>query len=101
MLLGPFRSPCPTAGAARANDTSVAAISLIGLIFPGSCRHGFRARCGRGDAGHDARVVERGVKAAELGNGAVHHRGHLGVVAHVAPDGDGLMAGSVAKLEAV
>ena len=29
---------------------------------------------GRGDPGHDARVVERGVEPAELGDGAVHHR---------------------------
>ena len=38
-------------------------------------------------------VVERGVEPAELGDGAVHHRRHLGVVAHVAPDGDRLVAG--------
>ena len=48
---------------------------------------------GRGDAGHDARVVERGVEPAELGNGAVHHRRHLGVVTHIAADGDCLVTG--------
>jgi hypothetical protein len=31
-------------------------------------------------------VVERGVEPAELGDGAVSHRGHLGVVAHITTD---------------
>lgn len=45
------------------------------------------------DPGHDPRVVERGVESAELGDGTVHHRGHLGVVAHITTDGEGLVTG--------
>src|SRR3954467_15457647 len=47
------------AGAAKANDTSVAAISLIGLTFPGSCRHGFSARWSRSRHRHPAVHGER------------------------------------------
>src|SRR5205807_372758 len=39
------------------------------------------------------RVVEGGVKPAELGDGLLHHCGHLGVVAHVAANGESLAAG--------
>src|SRR5215471_9181219 len=45
----------------------------------------------RGNAGHDAGIVERGVEPAELGNGAVYHSRHLGVVTHVAAHGDCLV----------
>jgi hypothetical protein len=46
----------------------------------------------RSDSGHDPGVVERGVESAELGDGAVHHRGQLGV-AHITTDGECLVTG--------
>src|SRR6266699_3180651 len=46
---------------------------------------------GRGDPGHDPGVVERSVESPELGDGAVHDRGHLGVIAHIATDGECLV----------
>src|SRR5262249_15187344 len=52
-----------------------------------------RAVCGRGDVGHDARIVKRCVYSAELGNGAVHHRRDLRVVTDVTANGDRLVTG--------
>lgn len=51
------------------------------------------AVCSWRNAGHDARVIERGIEPAELGNGAVHHRCHLRIVTHVAQDRDCLVTG--------